>query len=192
MNPFTHRIRVRATLLLALTLVASATTHAEDTAYLTLVVNGTAISDGASTPESLGARAQPAHPDEILVISHGSRGLVPTGTGGLPTGNLGFEPLRIRKFVDRSTPLIAKAMGRNETVEEAVLRLYRTAADGTREHALTIRLESGRIVDQSIVMNRAADGSAEHVESLAIAFQRITWTFEPLGIEYTHTVLPGA
>ena len=91
------------------------------------------------------------------------------------------RPIILTKYIDKSSPLIAKALFNNETIE-AYLRFYRTPAAGGEEHYYTIHLQMAKIVKiQSAFPN---------LEQVSIAYGGITWTWEPDGIEFTDTWSP--
>jgi len=57
----------------------------------------------------------------------------------MATGERTYEPIRIAKRIDKSSPLLAKALCNNEVIE-ATFKFYRPdpAGSGTQEHFYTI------------------------------------------------------
>lgn len=103
---------------------------------------------------------------------------VPTGQ---ITGQRQHSPMIITKYVDRSSPLLYKAMCSNETAE-AYLKYYRTNTSGQEEHYYTIHLQNCHIISIKTAF--------PNIEQISILYQTITWTWEEGGIEYTDYV-PG-
>lgn len=92
-------------------------------------------------------------------------------TGAL-TGKRQHSPVTIIKRIDKSTPLLYKALCLNEPVTSAEFRFYRPSpgsADG-EEHFYTILLENGYVTDISSV--------GRGLERVSFVFQDITWTYE--------------
>jgi type VI secretion system secreted protein Hcp len=109
-------------------------------------------------------------------------------TGKL-TGRRQHEPVRIRKRVDKSTPLLLKALCQNEPVTSAEFRFFRPSpgGSGAEEHFFTVLLEKGyvtgvsQVSESSIVGGEAAPPMMEEV---TFVFQNITWTYEIGGARY--------
>ena len=79
------------------------------------------ISAGCSTLDSVGNKAQPEHKDQIMVyaLMHSiSR-----------SQNVNHHELIITKPVDKSSPLLAKALSDNEKMAICEFILYRTGND---------------------------------------------------------------
>jgi len=92
--------------------------------YMTVegVMQGT-ISDGASTQSSLGELAVPGHEDEILVLAYEQK--LNTNTGTATANSISAEELIIKKYTDRTSPLLARALADAERVS-VQLEFYRT------------------------------------------------------------------
>ncbi len=108
---------------------------------------------------------------------------------GRVTGRRIYEPLKIIKRVDKSTPLLAKALSLNEKIE-AEFRFYRPAATtGTgEEHFFTIKLDEGRIASiKRFIPNLFEEGEdgTPMTETVTFVFHDITWTYELTGASHT-------
>ena len=111
-----------------------------ETVHLYLKANGTDIA-GESTQTSLGRENSiecVEFQDSVRTArEHGSRAAV---------GRRVHAPIRIVKRIDKSSPLIAKALCRNERVD-AEFKFFRPNpnGDGTTEQFFTVKLENGRV-----------------------------------------------
>lgn len=89
------------------------------------------------------------------------------------------HPIRIMKEIDKSSPLLFQALANNENLVEVYIRFYRPHVTGTYEHFYTIYLENARIVN----IEQYALPSEGYSESISFVYERITWIYEPDGIE---------
>lgn len=95
------------------------------------------ISAGCSTLDSVGNKAQPEHKDQIMVyaLMHSiSR-----------SQNVNHHELIITKPVDKSSPLLAKALSDNEKMAICEFILYRTSKAGIYQPYYKINLSKARI-----------------------------------------------
>lgn len=104
---------------------------------------------------------------------------------GLATGRRTYEPIKFRKAIDKSSPILARALCNNEVVS-GIWKFYRPApaGDGTVEHFFTIETGLGRIASIKRVSPDCIDpASATEMatEFVEIVFHNITWTYEPGG-----------
>ncbi|MBE0537234.1 MAG: Hcp family type VI secretion system effector [Phycisphaerae bacterium] len=109
---------------------------------------------------------------------------------GLTTGKRQHEPLRITKEIDKSTPLLMKALVDNERLTRFELRYWQPSATGKEVQYYTVLLYNARIVSiqQEMLNNRYPD-NAEHKEREHVSFvyQSIEWIFEDGGITASDT-----
>ena len=105
---------------------------------------------------------------------------------GAATGRRQYGPIIIRKRIDRSSPLIAKALTRNETIE-GTFRFFRTGSGGgASEHFYTVRIGSARVSSikqylPDVLNTDTAD--LPMLEEVWFTFGTIAWTFVEGGIE---------
>ncbi|MGC3998841.1 MAG: type VI secretion system tube protein TssD [Anaeromyxobacter sp.] len=154
-----------------------------ETIHLTLKINGNAIK-GESTQNSMG-RA-----DTIECISyeqsvHSAR----EAATGMVTGRRQFSPLKIVKRIDKSSPLLLKALSLNEKVE-GVFKFYRPnpTGDGTTEMFYTAEIKEGNIasVKQLVPTTIRPETAGEPPqEEITFVFRTITWTFSNGGVTHT-------
>lgn len=98
-------------------------------------------------------------------------------TGQL-TGMRVHSPVTIIKRVDKSSPLIYRALCENRHVNTAEFRFYRPASVGAGdEHYYTILVKDGYVSE----INSVGRG----LERVSFVFQDITWTYENGGVTHT-------
>lgn len=103
--------------------------------------------------------------------------------GGRMTGKRQHNPVEITKRIDKSTPLLFKALCQNDPVTMAEFRFFRPATgrtSGGEQHFFTVLLENGYISRISQVSEDAMGGenAPPMMEEVAFVFQDITWTYE--------------
>ncbi len=113
---------------------------------------------------------------------HGSRAAV---------GRRVHEPIEIVKRIDKSSPLLAKALCRNEKIEgEFQFVRPNPAGDGTTEQFFTVEIKEGRIDAIERVSPLAldpAEAKAPPMETVRFVYGTIRWIFVPTGAEYVDT-----
>jgi type VI secretion system secreted protein Hcp len=153
-----------------------------NTIHLYLTANGSKI-DGDSTLESLNRE----NTIECLSFQDSVR-TAREASSGMASGERTYEPIRITKRIDKSSPLLAKALCNNEVIE-GTFRFYRPnpAGDGTTEQFFTIEIQEGRIgsiVRISPDVIDPASATAPPIEEVTFVFGYIRWTYEPDGVEH--------
>ncbi|WP_224247247.1 type VI secretion system tube protein TssD [Hyalangium gracile] len=146
-----------------------------ETVHLYLKANGTEIK-GDSTQVSLGREGS----IECVYYEQGVITAREAGSG-LATGRRQYQPLLIRKRIDKSTPLLMKALCENQVIE-ATFKFFRPNpnGDGTTEQFYTVNFKQGRIntikqlVPDTIVPATSKDPA---LEELTFVFHTIGWTY---------------
>lgn len=110
---------------------------------------------------------------------------------GMATGRRQYEPLAIRKRVDKSTPLIAKALTNNQEIT-AKFKFFRPnpTGDGTTEQFFTVDIKQGRIASQKLVVPDTivpATSTEPPLEEVTFVFHTIKWTYTNGGVEHEDT-----
>ena len=153
-----------------------------ETIHLTLKSNGNQIS-GESTQHDLGREKT----IECLEFKDRVRTARELGTRA-PVGRRVHEPLEICKRIDSSSPLLAKALCKNEKIE-GIFRFYRPSpsGDGTTEQFFTVEITDGRV--DSIERHSAsaidpAAATTPPLETVRFVYHTIKWVYEPSGAEY--------
>ncbi len=110
-------------------------------------------------------------------------------SSGLATGRRTYEPIVIRKRIDKSSPLLARSLCNNEVVEGA-FKFFRPnpAGDGTTEHFFTVEFAEGRLASIRRVSPDVIDPASATeppTEEVSFVFHNITWTYEPTGASHS-------
>ena len=156
-----------------------------ETVHLYLKANGTDI-NGESTQTSLGRE----NSIECVYFESGVITAREAGSG-MATGRRQHQPLLIRKRIDKSTPLIAKALCNNEKIQ-AKFKFFRPSptGDGTTQQFYTVELENGRVATQKLVNPDVivpATATEPPLEEVSFVFHTIEWTYTNGGISHEDT-----
>ena len=150
-----------------------------ETVHLYLKANGNDI-QGESTQTSLGRENSIEclffHAEVMTAREKGS---------GLATGRRQYQPLMVRKRIDKATPLLAKALCNNEVIE-GTFKFFRPnpAGDGTTQHFYTVEISKGRVATQKMWNPdtiEPATSTMPAMEEVSFVFHTITWTYEDTG-----------
>ncbi|RYX83390.1 type VI secretion system tube protein Hcp [bacterium] len=105
-----------------------------------------------------------------------------------PTGRRTYQPLVIRKRIDKASPLLMKALIKNENIS-ATFKFYRTPQRGTagsqasQEHYYTVTLSDARILSVRQVMPDTRESNAgATTEEVQFGFSKINWTYTVGGV----------
>lgn len=156
-----------------------------ETVHLFLKANGSEIK-GDSTQTSLGREGS------IECLYYEQKVLTAREKGsGMATGRRQYEPLLIRKRIDKSSPLLAKALTENQAIE-GIFKFFRPnpAGDGTTEQFYTVTIKSGRIASIQQVSPdtiEPATSTSPPVEEVSFVFHTIGWTYEDGGVTHEDT-----
>ncbi|EFO0323496.1 Hcp family type VI secretion system effector [Escherichia albertii] len=136
--------------------------------YLTLNgQNQGLISAGCSSLDSIGNKAQLVHLDQIMVyeLTHSlSR-----------DQNVNHHSVTIKKPIDKSSPLLGKAINDNEILT-CSFDFYRTNRFGINEKYYKLTLTKARIRDISFsVAHVIIDNDIQPQESLSFIYETINW-----------------
>lgn len=150
-----------------------------ETVHLFLKCNGEDI-QGESTQTSLGRE----NSIECIFFCDSVRTAREKGSG-MATGRRTYEPIKIKKRIDKSSPLLARALCNNEVVE-GIFKFFRPnpAGDGTTEHFFTVEIAEGRLASILRVSPDCIDpasATSPPVEEVGMVFHNITWTYEASG-----------
>jgi type VI secretion system secreted protein Hcp len=134
---------------------------------------------GARAGVIKGEAQDTAHQDEIDVISW-SWGMQATRhqVTGAAAGKTSIQELKIVKRVDSASTGLMSALRTNESIKEAKLTL-RKSGKGQLEY-LKIIIENGRVVSLTLD-GGTPPGSAQVLEHVAFAFNKITVEYVPQG-----------
>ncbi len=99
------------------------------------------------------------------------------------TANRQHTPVTITKRIDKSTPLLLKALCRNEPVTKAEFRFFRPSpgGSGAEEQFYTVLLENGfvsSVEQESLDAITGGEKAPPMMEDISFVFRQITWTYE--------------
>jgi type VI secretion system secreted protein Hcp len=105
------------------------------------------------------------------------------------TGRRQHKPILFRKRIDKSSPLLLKALCNNEVIE-GVFKFFRPnpAGDGTTQQFYTIEIAEGRISGYKVYSPDSiepASSTLPAMEEVSFVYHTITWTYEDGGISHT-------
>jgi type VI secretion system secreted protein Hcp len=148
-------------------------------ATLLLEANGTIVS---------GEGTRLGGPDTIEVIYFRDKVETPiAAASGQSTGRRTYSPIIFRKRIDKSTPLLAKALANNEVIE-AKFQFWEPTTPAPHNF-FTIEFSEGRIVSIERVLpetiRTGTEATIRPIEEVGVTFQTITWTILPDGVEFT-------
>ena len=150
--------------------------------YLHLKVNGAPV-EGESLETSLGRQ------NSIECLYYRCAVALPRAAGsGTATGRRTHEPLVVRKRIDKSSPLLARALTQNQVVD-GVFKFFRLSptGDGTTQHYFTTEISQGRItaIAQFVTDSASrAELANQPLEEVTFVFNQIAWTYELGGVTY--------
>lgn len=142
--------------------------------WMTLRINGTQIEGDSAIRKG-----------EIELLSFSQSVTTAREAGsGLATGRRQYQPLLIRKRIDKASPLLMKALTEGGVVD-AQFGFVRPnpTGDGTEERFYEIAIRNARVVDIQIVQ----DGFGPPMEEVSFVFQRISWTYTNGGVTHEDT-----
>lgn len=121
------------------------------------------------------------HKGEIAVYAYHHEIDAPRDfTTGLAAGKRQHKAISIAKEIDKSTPLLLKALITNETLSEIIFRFYAPGTNRKAEQIYTIRLTNANInnISQDMSMNKIEPGIKLPVlEEISFVYQEIEWTW---------------
>ena len=147
---------------------------------ISLTITGAAIGliQGDSTVTSMSR----ANSIEVLSLTHALRASFERGTG-LATGRRFYEPIEFRKRLDKSTPLLRRALVQNDSVS-GTFRWFRPNpnGNGTTQHFLTVAFSGGRITSAVMKLPDTLDPGTANLapyEDVTLVFNSIQWDWLP-------------
>jgi type VI secretion system secreted protein Hcp len=156
-----------------------------ETVHLFLKANGADIK-GESSQSSLGR----GDSIECVYFESAVRTAREAGSG-MATGRRSYEPLIIRKRIDKSSPLIYKALVENQKID-GIFKFFRPnpTGDGTTEQFYTIEIKNGRVASFKATSPDCIDPASSNdppLEEIGFVFHTISWTYTNGGITHEDT-----
>ncbi len=152
---------------------------------LFLKANGSDVA-GENTQTSLGRE----NSIECLTFEQAANTAREAGSG-MATGRRQYAPLKILKRIDKSSPLLWKALTENQVVE-GTFKFYRPnpTGDGTTEQFYSVAIKQGRIASlREFVPNTIVPASSTEppLEEVSFVFHTISWTYSNGGVTHEDT-----
>jgi type VI secretion system secreted protein Hcp len=109
----------------------------------------------------------------------------------MATGRRQYEPLLVRKRIDKSSPLIMKALVENAKID-GTFKFFRPSpkGDGTTQQFYTVAIKDGRVASmKQIVPDTIVPASSTEppLEEVTFVFHTISWTFTDGGVSHEDT-----
>ena len=124
---------------------------------------------------------------EVLSLTHAVRTSFDRSTGR-SNGRRYYEPIAFVKPIDRSSPLLRKALIENDVIS-GKFEWFRPnpSGSGTTEQFFTIEISDGRVVSAEARLPDTlvpANANLPPLEEIKLVFNKIKWTFTNGGIEH--------
>ena len=153
-----------------------------ETVHLYLKASGQDIK-GESTQSSLGRKDS----IECVYFEQAIKTAREAGSG-MASGRRQYDPLLIRKRIDKSSPLIFKALTENQKID-GVFKFFRPnpTGDGTTEQFFTIEIKDGRIASYKNYVPdtiEPASSTEPPLEEIQFVFHTIVMTYTNGGITH--------
>lgn len=101
---------------------------------------------------------------------------IPTDNAtGKPTGTRQHSPMLIIKEFDYSSPYLYRAVATGQALQKAELKWYKINDAGQEVEYFNMLLEGVRIVSVSPTMAALADTNNNHLETVEMRYEKITW-----------------
>lgn len=126
---------------------------------------------------------------EVVCFAHGLHTPTDGNTGRL-TGTRIHDPLCFEKEIDCISPFLMKAVATGQMLASAEFKLYNINDAGWEAEYYNILLEKVRVVSVCPMMHSIKDPSQHslnHLESIELRYEKITWKFCDGNIIFTDT-----
>lgn len=111
--------------------------------------------------------------------------MIPTDNAtGKVTGTRIHSPMLIVKDFDSSSPYLYKAVATGQNLESAEIKWYRINDAGLEAEYFNMMLEGVRIVSISPVMATGDNPNENHMETVELRYEKITWKHNDGNIIY--------
>ena len=153
-----------------------------ETIHLYLQANGKDV-PGESTQHSLDREGS----IECLFFEH-SVATAREASSGQASGRRQYKPLRVRKRIDASSPLLFKALVENQRID-GTFKFFRPdpTGDGQTQQFYTIAISDGRVEGITQVSEdtmQPAQSTQPPMEEISFVFHTISWTHEANGVTH--------
>lgn len=124
---------------------------------------------------------------EVIGFSHGLN-LPVDGSAGKITGTRSHSAMCIEKEFDATSPYLYKAVAKGQTLKSAELKWYRINDAGQEKPYFIMLLEGVKVTGINPGMpNMKLDSMSQinHLESVLLMYERITWHYLDGNIKFT-------
>ncbi|MBC8747248.1 MULTISPECIES: Hcp family type VI secretion system effector [Paraburkholderia] len=124
---------------------------------------------------------------EIIGFGHGVNLPVDAANGKI-TGARAHSPVSFEKEFDAATPYLYKAVAKGQTLQSAEIKWYRINDAGKEEVYFLMLLEGVKVcgINPGMANTKLDQASAlNHVESVSMMYESITWHYLDGNIKYT-------
>lgn len=112
--------------------------------------------------------------------------MIPTDNGtGKTTGTRQHSSMLLVKDFDSSSPYLYKAVATGQNLKSAEIKWYHINDAGQEVEYFNIWLENVRVVSISPNMTVGGDPNENHMESIELRYEKITWKYVDGNIQYT-------
>ncbi|MCL5105338.1 MAG: type VI secretion system tube protein Hcp [Armatimonadetes bacterium] len=167
---------------LALVVALAAPLQAAETVHLYLKISGADV-NGESTQTSLGREGS----IECVYYEHSIGSTTQNVAAGRAAGKgePQYNPIVIRKRIDKSSPLLLKAVAQGQPVE-GIFKFFRPnpTGDGTTEQFYTVQFQGGRVdsVKQYVPDTiEPASSTMPPIEEVTFSYSSVTFTYTSTG-----------
>ena len=136
-------------------------------AHMYLTIDGRAVEGSCKAKDASGS---------ITVVGLGHKLYRPINADATAAGVHVHRPFTVLKYVDKSTPLLVKALANHEPVTRAVIRFWRRTGAADENH-YTVTLSKGYLVGLEWV--------GPDIERVSFTYQTIDWTWEEGGVSHS-------
>lgn len=124
---------------------------------------------------------------EIIGFSHGLN-LPVDSAKGVITGTRSHSPINFEKEFDSASPYLYKAVSKGQTLKSAEIRWYRINYVGQEECYFIMTIEGVKVTGINPGMSNtklSGNSPLNHVESISMMYDKITWHYVEGNIKYT-------
>lgn len=124
---------------------------------------------------------------EVIGFSHGLTLPVDSSTGKI-AGTRSHSPMNFEKEFDASSPYLYKAVATGQTLQSVELKWYKINDAGREQVYFIMLLEGVKItgINPGMANTKLSEMSVlNHVESVSMMYERITWHYTEGNIKYT-------
>lgn len=112
--------------------------------------------------------------------------MIPTDNAtGKVTGTRMHSPMLVVKDFDCSSPYIYKAVATGQNLESAEIKWYHINDAGQEVEYFNMMLEGVRVVSISPTMASPEDSNSNHLETVELRYEKITWKHNDGNIIYS-------